>query len=137
MNVRRSVLIVLVVATAGCSDSGTRSSDPMPAAKLGVLRVIGSVPASPSEGLFWGLQVRSGPISVIEARLLVQRDLTLRLGPSRYVLVSFLQGCGENCESVGPPTSRCSAPFRLRRGERLEAAVRYKLDGRCTIRFRG
>lgn len=105
-------------------------------AALATLRVVGFVPDSPSEGTFWGLQVRSGPVSVIEARLLVQRDLTLRLGPGGYVLVSFLRQCEGNCESVGRPTSRCSASFRLRRGERLQAVVRYKLDGSCTIRFR-
>lgn len=80
--------------------------------------------------------MQSGPVRVFEARLLVQRDLTLRLGPGRYVLVSFLRQCGENCKTVGPPTSRCSAPFRLRRGERLQAVVRYTHDESCTIRFR-
>ncbi len=105
------------------------------AAALATLRVFGAVPDSPSEGTFWGLQVRSGPVSLFEARLLVQRDLTLRLGPGRYVLVSFLRRCGENCESVGPPASRCSAPFRLRRGERLQAVVRHRRDGGCAIRF--
>jgi hypothetical protein len=105
------------------------------AAVLATLHVTGFVPDSPSEGTFWGLQVRSGPVTVFEARLLA-RDLTLRLGPGRYVLVSFLRQCGENCESVGPPTSRCSAPFRVSRGERLQAVVRYKLDGGCTIFFR-
>lgn len=108
----------------------------MTAAALATLRVIGSVPESPSEGTFWGLHVRSGPVNVIEARLLVQRDLTLRLGPGRYVLASFLRQCQENCERVGPPTSRCAAPFRIRRGERLQAVVRHKRDGGCTIGFR-
>ena len=106
------------------------------AAALATLRVLGAVPDSPSEGTFWGLQVRSGPVSVFEARLLVQRDLTVRLGPGRYVLVSFLRQCRENCESVGPPASRCSAPFRVRPGERLQALVRYRRDGGCVIRFR-
>jgi hypothetical protein len=106
------------------------------AAALATLRVIAFVPESPSEGTYWGLQVRFGPEIVSEARLLVQRDLTLRLGPGRHVLVSFLRQCQENCERVGPPYSRCSAPFRVRPGERLQAVVRYKLDGSCTIRFR-
>jgi hypothetical protein len=106
------------------------------AAVLATLQVAASVPDSPSEGTFWELQVRSGRVSVIDARLLVQRDLTLRLGPGRYVLVSSLRQCNENCEKVGPPNSKCSAPFLIHRGERLHAAVRYKPDGGCTIRFR-
>jgi hypothetical protein len=106
------------------------------AAVLATLQVAASVPASPSEGTVWELQVRSGRVSVIDTRLLVQRDLTLRLGPGRYVLVSSLRQCGENCEKVGPPNSKCSAPFRIRRGESLHALVRYRTGGGCTIRFR-
>jgi hypothetical protein len=105
------------------------------ATALATLHVIGAVPDSPSEGTFWGLQVRSGPVSVVDARLL-GRDLTVRLGPGRYVLISFLRQCRGNCESVGPPTSRCSAPFWLRRGDRLEVVVRHTRDGGCKISFR-
>jgi hypothetical protein len=104
------------------------------AAALASLRVLGVVPESPSEGTFWALQVRSGNTSVFEARMLVQREITVRLGPGRYVLVSFLRQCGENCETVEPPSSRCSAPFRIRRGQRLRAVVRYR-GAACTIRF--
>jgi hypothetical protein len=61
------------------------------------------------------------------------RALRVRLRPGRYRVASWTRVCGGNCGFLEPPTYRCSAAVRIRRGAVTRITVHDRPGARCRI----
>jgi hypothetical protein len=93
--------------------------------------------AIPIEGALSYIRVeRAAGVTLTERRLPGDQQLTLKLQPGAYRLVSWQRICDANCGNLDPPSDRCARPFTVRQRQQLEATVRIDFVSGCVITLR-
>jgi hypothetical protein len=137
-NKRRALAGAL--ATAAAAGSGTIALGPAGAAgpRTGELRI--REQTEPGRGLYVEGSIQFVSVRrahdlrlVVTRRFRAGRTSRLRLAPGRYRVASWTRVCGGNCGFLEPPTFKCAAGVRIRRGARVTVTVHDRVGARCRI----
>ena len=130
-----SMTLVLASCTAQVTPRPTATA-PAHAGQVRILQAaVGN--AVPTEGALSYIRVeRATGATVTKRQLPGSGQLTLRVPPGAYRLVSWQRICDGNCGNLDPPSLQCARPFTLRPEEQLTAAIRVNFASGCVIVLR-
>lgn len=134
-----AVLILMTLILASCASQPKARPTPVAGANAGQLRIRQVIVGKtvPAEGALGYIRVdRATGATLIERQLPAGKGLTLKLDPGTYRLVSWQRLCDGNCGHLDPPSNRCTRPFTMRQGERLQATIRVNFVSPCVIALR-
>jgi hypothetical protein len=136
---RAAMLASMTLVLASCAAQATPRPAAIAPAQPGQLRIlqvtVGN--AVPIEGALSYIRVeRATGATVTERELPGSGQLTLRVPPGAYRLVSWQRICDGNCGNLDPPSQQCARPFTLGPGEQLTAAIRVNFASGCVIVLR-
>ena len=136
---RAAMLASMTLVLASCAAQAAprpAATAPAQAGQLRILQVtVGN--AVPTEGAISYIRVeRATGATVTERQLPGSGQLTLRVPPGGYRLVSWQRFCDGNCGNLDPPSQQCARPFTVRPGDQLTAAIRVNFASGCVIVLR-
>jgi hypothetical protein len=126
------VAMTLFLASCAARANGPAATAPANAGQLKIAQVtVGD--AIPVEGALSYIRIERETGAALTRQLPGSHQLTLRVPPGAYRLMSWQRTCDGNCGYLDPPSNRCVRPFTLRPGEKLDVAIRVNFASGCVI----
>ena len=136
---RAAMLASMALVLASCAAQATPDPAATASAHAGRLRILQVMVgnAVPIEGALSYIRLeRATGATVTERQLPGSGQLTLRVPPGGYRLLSWQRICDGNCGNLDPPSQQCARPDTLRSAEQLTAAIRVNFASGCVIVLR-
>ena len=128
-----AMLAAMTLLAVACASRADGPAETAPA-KAGLLKItqvtVGD--AIPIEGALSYIRIKSTGATVTR-QLPASHQVTLRMAPGAYQLMSWQRTCDRNCGYLDPPSNRCARSFTLRSQEHLGVAIRVNFDSECVI----